>query len=650
MFRPVRSFASPRALAVLAVLALSSFPLSAARADDAAPQPVSLAPLVISATRLPTPASEIASSVAVITGEEIESKQQRTLPDLLRDVAGLNVIQSGGPGGTTFVFMRGTNANHTKVLIDGIDANDPSSPDGAFDFAHVLTAGIDRIEVLRGPQSGIYGSDAIGGVINIITKPGVGPAHFTGSVEGGSFGTFNQTGAASGSFARFNYAFNVAHFRSSDTPVTPLDLLPPGRKRIDDFYDNQTYSTKLGAGLADNLDVGLVARYVGTALRFTGDDLSVFPSVPAAAQSESDTRQLFTRGTVHHTLFDGIFDQTFGVGFTDYRRRDLSPGTEPSFNRGDRVKFDWQGNVRLTPGQILTLGAEHWTDEIRDSPISAQTTTNAGFIQLQSSFGERLFNTLSLRLDDNDRFGGQTTYRVAPAFLIPESGTKLKGSIGTGFKAPTLDQLFVSFPAFNFFANPNLKPEESVGYDLGFEQSVLADRVRFGATYFHNDITNLIAANETFTTNINIARATTYGVESFIQYAPTPGVTLRGDYTYTMAVDDILDRALLRRPRHKASLNASWQPTEAISLSATTIYVGPWIDGNRDFSIPRLKAGGYALVNLAGSYALGGGVTAFARIDNLLDRRYEDPTGFQRPGFGVFAGVKVAFDAVGVGR
>jgi vitamin B12 transporter len=276
----VRYRARRRALAILVVSTLS---VPVAYADDPAASPISLPPIVVSATRLPTPASEVASSVTVITSQDIESKQQRTVPDLLRDVPGLNVAQTGGAGGVTSVFMRGTNSNHTKVLVDSIDASDPTA--GSFDFAHLLTSDIGRIEVLRGPQSGLYGSDAIGGVINIITKSGTGPGSFTGSLEGGSFGTFNQVGSASGSIDRVNYALNIAHSRTSDSPVTPLNLLPPGRNRIDDSYDNQTYSTKLGADLTDNFDLGLVVRYVNTALRFTGDDFSVFPSVPAAEQS-----------------------------------------------------------------------------------------------------------------------------------------------------------------------------------------------------------------------------------------------------------------------------------------------------------------------------------------------------------------------------
>lgn len=597
-------------------------------------------PAVISPTLQPTSVSQIGSSVTVVTRQDIDNRQQRTIPDVLASVPGLNIVQAGGPGAPTSVFIRGTDANHTKVLVDGIDVSDPTTPNGSFNFAHLLTSDIEQIEVLRGPQSGLYGSDAVGGVIDIRTKKGSGPAQLTGTVEGGSFGTFNQTAALSGSSGPFNYFFNASHFHSDETPVTPLALLPSGRNRIDDSYDNQTYSTRLGIDFTKTFDVGVTARYIATTMHFTGDDFSVFPSVPAALQSESNTQQWFTRATAHQLLFDGRFEQTFGVAFTDYHRRDVGPGLDPSFNDGDRIKLDWLGKIKATPGETVILGAEHQIDEIARSPISAETTNDAGFIELQSSVGERLFNAAAVRYDTNDRFGDVTTYRIAPTFLIPETGTKLKGSFGTGFKAPSLEQLFVSFPAFNFFANPNLKPEESTGYDLGFEQSLFSNSVQLGATFFHNDITNLIASNGT--TNINVGKATTCGLEHFIAFRPTEAITLRADYTYTIANDDILHQELLRRPKHKASVQASWQATEALSLSAALIYVGTFVDGNRDFSIPRLTASSYKVVNLAGSYDLGGGIAAFGRIDNLFDEHYEDPTGFLRPGFGAFGGLKIA--------
>jgi vitamin B12 transporter len=572
-----------------------------------------------------------------------------TLPDVLRDVPGLNVVQTGAPGGITSVFTRGTNANHTKVLIDGIDVGDPSAGNGAFDFAHLLTGDIARVEVLRGPQSGLYGSEAIGGVINIITKTGAGPARVTGLLEGGSFGTFNQSLGVSGSAQRFNYSVNAGHFRSDDTKVTPPELLPPGRKNNPNSYNNKSLSTRLGADLIENFDVGVVARFVESNLAYTGDDFSTFPSTPNADRTYSDNRQLFTRATAHLTLLDGMFDQVVGLGYTDYRRKDVGPDgafgpATPGFFRGDRVKLDWLGTMALVEGQTLTLGAETQADTI-DNTTHATNNNHAGFVQLQSKFGERLFSTLSLRHDENESFGGKTTYRVAPAVAIPETGTKLLGSVGTGFKAPSLDQLFTNYPLFNFFGNPDLQPEESFGYDAGFEQKI-GERVRLGATYFHNDIDNLIVINDSGTSYANVAKATTFGAESFIAWQALEQLSVRADYTYTIARDDVLHRPLLRRPKHKASLHAGYQATDALNLSATLLYVGPRVDGNRDFSVPREKGDGYFLINLASSYDLGNGVTFFARIENLLDREYEDPNGFLRPGFGAFAGVRVALDAV----
>ncbi len=161
-------------------------------------------------------------------------------------------------------------------------------------------------------------------------------------------------------------------------------------------------------------------------------------------------------------------------------------------------------------------------------------------------------------------------------------------------------------------------------------------------TYFHNHIRDLINDNATFTTDINIDRATTYGTESFVAFAPLSTLSLRADYTHTIARDDILDTELLRRPATKASLNGTWQPDAALTLSATVVYTGPWMDDNRAFTVPPFPTAGYATTNIAASYALSPKLAFFARINNLFDRRYEEPVGFQRPGFGVFAGIKAA--------
>jgi vitamin B12 transporter len=623
------------------------------RAQDESSGNGTLPDIVITATRLPTPASEVASSVTVITADEIAQKQQPTLASILAEVPGINVVQTGGPGGVTSIYIRGANSNEIKVLIDGIDASDPSSVNGAFDFAHVLTSDIERVEVLRGPQSGLYGGDAIGGVINVITKSGSGPLKLTGSIEGGSFDTVNETGGASGSIGRLSYVFDVGHFSTGATPVTPSNLVPLGNPYNDDSYDNVTATTKLGLRLTDTLDLGFVARFVDY-------QLGTQNMVPEPLPDYSYSRQLFTRTTLHVVTFDGRFDQTFGIGYTDFHNDYLDPNfaspetfpPNPDDFGGDRLKFDWQGNYTITPGEIATLGAEQELDRVSGSnatppELAAEYTNNAGYVQLQSSFRDSLFNTASLRYDGNSQFGGKATYREAPAYLFTATGTKIKGSVGTGYNPPSLNELYENFPGFGFFANPSLQPETSFGYDSGFEQAALASRASFGATYFHNDIDNLISSNQAGTTYINVGKATTYGVESFVSYRPWDPLTVRADYTYTVATDDIMHAELPRRPKHKASLDAAWQATPELKFSATVLYVGPWIDANRA-GISGTDGAGYAVVNIAGSYDLGHGVTTFARIDNLLDRRYQDPVGFDRPGFGVFGGVRVAFDT-GIG-
>jgi vitamin B12 transporter len=605
----------------------------------------SLQSVVVSATRIPTPEIQVASSVTVITADEIAARQIQTVPDLLKAVPGLNVVQGGGPGSQTSIFMRGTNSNHTKVLIDGIDVADPSNANAAYDFGQLLTQDIARVEVLRGPQSGLYGSDAVGGVINVITKSGNGPAKFNAGIEAGSFDTFNQTAGVSGSADQFHYAVNFQHFHSGSTPVTPSDYLQPGQARINDYDDNLTGSTKLGFDVTDTFDLGLVARYTDSHLRFTGDNFDTFPnpSVPDTTQSESTTRQYYTRATAHLVSFGGAFEETLGAAYSNIKSFDFSPdGPSETDNFGARVKFDWQGIVTLPANEKLILGAEHQRDSIT-TPISASTNIDSGYIELQSNFLEGLYDTLAVRYDDNDRFGSKTTYRFAPEYLIAATGTKIKASVGTGFKAPTLEELFQSFPDFDFFANPNLRPETDLGWDAGFEQSLLGNSLRFGITYFRIDIKNLIASSEDGTMDVNIGRAKTDGVESFVAYQPVQSLTLRLDYTFTQATDEIAHLTLLRRPKNKESLVTTWQATDRLLLSATVLSVSSWVDGNRDFSIPRLNASPYTTADLAGTFDLTKNWALTARITNLFNRHYQNPNAFDQPTLGAFAGVRAKF-------
>jgi vitamin B12 transporter len=638
----------------VAAAAVALAALGQAQAQSQESKAVVLPEVSVSATGIATPLDQIGSSVTVITADDIARTQRRTVPDVLNSVPGLNVVQTGGPGGQTAIFMRGTNAQHVKVLIDGIDIADVSAPNGAIDLAHIVTNDVERIEVLRGPQGGLYGANAIGGVISIMTKRGHGPTKATGLVEGGSMGTFNQSAAVSGSKDRFDYAFNVTHLRSTLINVTPAYVLPPGQAANPNSYDNMTYASRLGAQLSDDLRVNFTGRYVDARLKYSNDDFSAFPSAPFASRSDYGNKAFYGRGEAVWSLLNDRFVNTFGVNIADNRRTNQDPnGTPEQKYNGTRTAVNWRGDIKVAPGHTVVLGAERSDDRADASTMgtfpavplnfSAKNGNTAGFVELQSQFAERLFIVANARVDDDDQFGSHSTWRVAPAFIVPGIGTKLKASYGTAFKAPTLYELY-GVGDFGYVGNPNLKPETSKGYDVGFEQPVFGGRLRFGATYFRNDIVDLI--NNVFfpvNTYVNVGKAKTYGVETFVEARLSDRLRIHADYTYTRATDEIANTDLLRRPKHKADITAYYQATDALDLSTTLIYVGPWEDFDRQgLLLSPETTPGYMIVNVAANYVVNPRVTIFGRIDNLFNKRYEVPVGWQAPGAGVFGGVKVA--------
>jgi vitamin B12 transporter len=428
--------------------------------------------------------------------------------------------------------------------------------------------------------------------------------------------------------------------------VTPMDLLLPGEKRHDDYFDNVTASTKLGYDLTGNFDLGFAGRYSNSLSRVTGDafDPTTFASFPSPAQTRIDTLSYDARGTAHLVL-EGV-DQTLGLGYSTTVASDMDPDNGSIPSSGDRIKLDWQGQASVAEGETVVLGAETARDAIH-LPISAGITTDAGFGELQSSLrdifgaGVDFHNSVSVRYDDNSRFGAKTTWHVAPVLAIAATDTRLRASFGTGFKAPSLEQLFESFPAFFFFANPNLKPETSTGYDIGFDQTLFG--VTGGATWFHNNITNLIETDPvTFSTDVNIGRARTQGLETYLAWQPIETLKLRADYTYTEAEDADLRQELVRRPKNKISGNVRWQAMDALVLDASLLYTGSWIDGSRDFSVSRLNAHPYLTADIAASYALTDNFALTGRVSNLFDKTYENPIGFLQPGRGFYAGIKAS--------
>ena len=614
---------------------------------------------VVTATRIPTPPGQVASTIRVITAEEIARNQYRTVGQALQTLPGLIIVRSGGIGKTTAIFSRGSNANQTLVLIDGIEFNDPSTTDGRADLSSLLTDDIEKIEVLYGSQGTLYGSDAIGAVVNIITKRGTGDPAVAVTAEGGSFETANQYASLRGGTDRFDYALTAQHVYVGGISATSDRLAPPGQENDDDRHENYTVSGKVGFAPTDYLKFNGVARFTDAET-----DTDVNTSTPRSDNdSQAESEQVFLRGDAELKLFDGMTQHRLGVAYSRFDRRDrddVDPINPNDFlrnnNIGTRLKVDLQNDVRVVKGHIFTVGLETEEETIDANLVSnsvfgpfrqstdAEARNNALYIQDQISYFGRIFGTIGVRLDDHEDFGTETTWRIAPAYLHKETGTKIKGSYSTGFKAPTLFQLFgssvSSFGAFR--GNPNLLPENSRTWEAGVEQSLWGDRIRAGVTFFDTQVKNLIQTNATFTSNVNIGKVDFYGVETFVRVRPTDNVTVTLNYSYTVAKNRATGGDLLRRPRNKASIDLGYRPIKGLVLSAAAVYVGsrPDIDA---ISFARVRQSGFFTTNLAAAYDITNNFRIFARVENLFDRDYEDPNGFEQPGIGAFGGLTIRF-------
>ena len=610
--------------------------------------------MVVTATRTETPESEVASAITVITAEDISAKHLTTAADALRTVPGIDVIRSGGPGQPTAVYLRGANANHTLVLVDGVEMNDPSSTDGSFDFANLQTDNIERIEVVRGAASAAYGSDAMGGVINVITKKGKGAAKFTGTAEGGSYDTWKTTGAVSGSTERVNYSLDASRLETAvfSTADKAMGNLNPNG------HTNTTVSGRSGVKVTDNLDLGVSLRYNEGKTSY--DDCG---GVNCDNTNNHNTfNQLFTRGFGHLKLFDGLWEQTLGAAYSRTDRSNInvfSPASPNSFNSvsgnlGEKVKLDYQNIFNIHKSNTLTLGVEEEADSLSTSSASPDPygynasiplktmNTISGYLQDQIKLFDRSFTTLGVRHDDNNRFGGHETWRVNELYVLKETGTRLKGNYGTGFKAPTLNQLYDTIYGSG---NPNLKPETSVNWDVAIEQDLFRKKATAGVSYFNNNFHNLIQfLSVPPYTNNNVSQAKVDGLETFMEVRPLTDLTLRGTYTYQQALNMTTGSQLLHRPKDKASFDADYQFLEKAHIHLNVLMVGQKADtAYISYSSVPVAIAGYTLVNLAGSYDINKNLQVFSRIDNLLNKQYEDVYGYGTSGLAGYGGVKVSY-------
>ncbi|MFC5069702.1 TonB-dependent receptor plug domain-containing protein [Flaviflagellibacter deserti] len=600
-------------------------------------KPIELEPIVVTANRTDTPAKEVGSAVTVITREELEQKQIRLVSDALRSMPGVAVNRVGPAGGLTQVRIRGSEGNQTLVLIDGMEVNDPAGG-SEFNFAHLLAQDIDRIEVLRGPQSALYGSDAIGGVINIITRRGDGPPRGSVFVEAGSRGTVEGGGSISGSTDRVDYLIGGVGLRTDG-----FSAASEWRGNTEkDGYDNGTVFGKFGFQATDNLRFDVVGRAVD--YYSEGDD-EAFGSGAYDFKNDVDGDEFYGRAQAKLDLFEGRWQQIVGALRTGHSYDYLYDSFPPTKFDGLKTKFDYQSNVFAETGELshtFTFAADHEKDEATtESSFSSfdKSLEQTGLVgEYKLGAWDQFFVTGSVRHDFNDGFEDATTFRITSAYIVEQTGTKLRASYGTGVKNPTLFELYGQTPTF--IPNPNLKPEGAKGWDVGFDQPVFGNDLVVNVTYFDQRIDDLIQLQGLTVVNLP-GESKIHGVEFGLSATPIDNLTLRASYTWLQG-EDAQGVELIRRPSNSASFDANY----AFLDGRANVNLGVVYNGTQDdlpFWRPVVELDDFVLVNLRGGYKIDEHTEVYARVENLLDEEYEEVYTFGGTGRTAIAGVRVSF-------
>jgi vitamin B12 transporter len=635
-------------------------PARPASQTQAAPAAASETPPAVPAdTVLGVPADTIGNAVTVITGDDLRRQQVHTAAEALRGLPGVSVGHSGGIAGFTQVRIRGAEGNHTLVLIDGIVAN--NTGDGEFDFSNLAADEIDRIEIIRGPMSGLYGSNAVGGVVNVITRRGNGPLSASIQTEIGSLATKNYIGRISGGSDKAN--LSVA-YQWRDT--NGFNISPVGSE--DDGSRLSTFSLRAGAKVWENATLDVVLRRVDN--RGDRDGFGDFLAPAGSlAQSYDDgsifsNRILMAGANLKWDTFGGALTHEFranhnGTIVTD---QDASFGSSAK-NTSDVNSFAYAATYRFDTGPWVkhSLSALVQNDDERFTPagtfadgLERERGRMAFAGEWRGGFGDRLFLTANIRRDDNDSFQDFTTWHAAASLKLPELALRPHASVGTAVKLPTM---FEQFGTSQFFVpNPALSPEESFGWDAGLEFTLLKGRATLDITYFHADLTDRINGTAPgplpgTLTAINLpGQSLRQGVEIGTRYKLASNLILGGAYTYTNARNpDGLEE--VRRPPHsaRADLTYTWAEGRG-SLRLAANYNGTMQDVAfvlpNFFPQPRVDLAPYWLVNAAVSYKLQPGVELFGRVENLLDQHYQEVFGFDAAPITAFAGVKFTFGGV----
>ncbi|HHF51236.1 MAG TPA: TonB-dependent receptor [Candidatus Aminicenantes bacterium] len=612
--------------------------------------------ITVTANRIEKSTKKVAASTTVITGEELEKFKLNTLYEALREIAGLDTIQNGASGQTASLFIRGANSSHTKIMLDGTELNDPMDPNRSFDFSHLFTENIDRIEIIRGPQSTLYGSDAMAGVIHIITRQEQGKPHFHLSSMGGTYDTLQGKGEISGSTEKLSYSLGASYFKTSGFSAASSRYEGNTEK---DGYQNTTFSGKLGFQLKENMDLHFSMRKIDakTDIDNNGGDYGDDPN------NTGDYDLIFLKGGFRGLFMKNRWETKIDVSYADSLRKYINPtdthhpySSYKSEYKSHIFKIDFQNNLFLHESNTLIFGLE-FDKEYGSSFYESQSfygpyesefpeknASNVGiYAQDQMNLDDSFIASVGARYDNHSTTGNSLTYQIAPLYILNSTGTKLKATFGTGFKAPSLYQLYAPATFYGPIGNTELQPEKTLGLDAGIEQELLGGRLLVKATYFTNSYKDLIDYDYT-KGYINIGKASSKGAEFTLNSIPVKDMTFSASYTWCEAVDERTEQALLRRPEHKASMRMGYDGLKKTHITVSLLYVGEREDSYfQDYQTTRVTLPEYTLCNASVSYDLFKYAQFFLRWDNIFNTDYEYIKGYAAPGFSVYGGVKLDF-------
>ena len=589
--------------------------------------------IVVTANRTGRAISQVGESVTVIGETEIVNRQPSEVLDLLRTVPGVTFNRNGGLGTSTSVSIRGADSDQTVVLIDGIKLNDPASPGGGFNFGTLLTGNISRVEIVRGSQSVLYGSQAIGGVINLITRE---PSDDLGVFLSGEYGerdTAELVGNVAGRFGPVGASVGATYLRTDG--ISAFSEARGGQEK--DGFESLGVNGKLDIAVADNVSLDLRAFYADGETDIDGFGADGFGDT----QEVSYRNDFVGYAGIKADLLDGRMRNRLGFAYTNIDRRNFDFGSDSeTFDaNGENRRYEYQGVFDATTFAELVFGAEREESEFRSSsyggtPEKADVWLNSAYGQLNLTPFSGLSLTGGVRYDDHETYGDETTFAASGSYSPNGGATVLRASYGEGFKAPSLYQLY------SVYGNTALMPETSESWDVGLTHRFLDGRAQVGATYFERDSKNLIGFVSTDTDPYgfydNTELASAHGWEFGVAMRPVDGFDVALNYTTIDAVDETTGNFLPRRAKDKASVVVDYRLESGIGIGATVLMVGDSFDNASNSR----ELDGYVVTDVRASYGLTDNLEVFGRIENLFDAEYETVFRYGQPGRAAFGGVR----------